>query len=256
MVIEVPEGSLYFWCYTQGLKHIPLDDIYAAVRAAGKDLRPKDVKNYWNGWYRSDLYGGGDSVWIVRSRTYEKPGLLPLTAYPEMPWQYMDNLVEERWVPCNRDNKPMVKWGQGCMSLVDASSWPNQVYLAENNRGCSRIIIDCDGDHGDKLDLETILFLARYMPKTHTLYKDRMVTDYPGYENSGISEPASFHLSFLVHRIIPTMHFPKAGIDIIGNKENTLRYLKTKSWNGRLPVRLDEGTWDEIRSYIELRERR
>ena len=58
-MIEVPEDSIYFWMYTQGLKHVNLEDIELACKAIGKDIREEEVKNYWNGWYRSDLTTGG-----------------------------------------------------------------------------------------------------------------------------------------------------------------------------------------------------
>ena len=257
-MIEVPTGSLYFWCYTMGLKHVDFNELVDAVTANGKSLRKKDIDNYWNGWYRSDLYGDEPhSIWEYTSRAIEpRKGLVPLNEYPAMPDEYSGTSPECRWIPCNSQNKPMIKWGGGCLTLVDAVSWPNQVYLAENNKGCNRIIIDCDGDHGDGLDLETILFLSQYIPVTHTLYKTKLVTDYEGYENTTIDEPASFHLSFTVDRIIPTMHFPFAGIDIIGNKENSLRYIKTKKHNGLQPAVLTDEIWEDICNYIRMRERR
>ena len=259
-MIQVPEGSLYFWCYTQGLKHTPLNKIDEAVRATGRFLRKKDVDNYWNGWYRSDLYlreGDPDSIWSLSCREVSrKPELMTLDKYPVIPAQYAGTLLEQRWVPCNANNKPMIKWGQGCMSRIDAESYIGQKYLAENNKGCSRIIIDCDGDHDAKLDLETVLFLSQFILMTHTLYKTKRVVDYEGYSGCGIELPASYHLSFETDVVMPTMHFPKAGIDIIGNKENTLRYMKTKKWNGVSMAKLTPEIWDSICTYIKNREGR
>lgn len=260
-MISVPDGSIYFWCYTQGLKHVPFDSVAAAVRMAGKDMRPKDIQNYWNGWYRSDLYMGDGSVWEVASSSERrKRGLLSYCEYPSMPIEYLAcNTVgpANRWIPCNGDNKPLIKWGNGCLTLADAEAYPHQVYLAENNRGCKRVIIDCDGDHDDGiLDLETIAFLSSYIPRTHTLQKDVRVNDVEGYEGYPINAPVSFHLSFMVDRVIPTMHFPKAHIDIIGNQVNSLRYLKTKSWNGMVPMRMTAKIWNEITDYIRMRNER
>ena len=65
--------------------------------------------------------------------------------------------------------------------------------------------------------------------------------------------PASFHLTFAVDRVIPTMHFSKAHMDIVGNKENSLRYLKNKIWNGIEPLPMNEAIWDDIKSYVERR---
>ena len=52
------------------------------------------------------------------------------------------------------------------------------------------------------------------------------------------------------------MHFPKAHIDIIGNQVNSLRYLKTKSWNGMVPMRMTAKIWNEITDYIKIRNER
>ena len=54
-MVEVPQGSIYFWMYEMGLKHVDLDEIRIACYSAGKNIRDKDFQNYWNGWYRSDL---------------------------------------------------------------------------------------------------------------------------------------------------------------------------------------------------------
>lgn len=253
-MIIVPEGSLYFWCYTMGLKHVDIRDIENAVAHAGKNLRKKDIDNYWNGWFRSDLYlRNEDSVWKIRSAKSKSIGMQDLSEFETLPCEYILRDVESRWVPCNKNNKPMVKWGNGCMSMVDATSWPGQTYLAENNKGVGRVIIDCDGDHGERLDIETIMFLSKYVPMTHTLYKEVMVCDVPGYEETAIHEPVSFHLSFTTVRIIPTMHFPKAGIDIIGNKENSLRYIKNKKWNNLPMIPITHEIWNDISRYIERR---
>jgi hypothetical protein len=125
--------------------------------------------------------------------------------------------------------------------------------MAENMIGQRRIVIDCDGDHTDTLDMETIAFLWRYSSITHTLCKPRKIKEYPGYENTGLDIPASFHLTFSVDRVIPTMHFPYAGIDIVGNRRNSLRYFKNKEWNGRQPAELTADIWQDLQAYIKHR---
>lgn len=254
--LTAPDGSLYFWCYTQGLKHVPLEDVAAAALATGRILRDKDVANYWNGFHRSNLYGSeaGHDMFVLRHFKEDKPFLTtPLGAYPENPnWTRPE--IEERWVPCNANNKPMIKWGNGCMSREDAKAYRNQVYLAENTKGTSFVIIDCDGDHDDELDLDLIRFLYGFTGATHTMFKPKLVTQYEGYEDSGIQIPASFHLTFKTDRVIPTMHFPSARIDIIGNKCNSLRYRKNKVWNGLQPRLMTPFVWEEIKDYIRKKE--
>ena len=256
MDIEVPQGSIYFWMYSMGLKHVDLDELILQVHAAGKDVREKDYDNYWRGWYKADLYitGQWDRIFkfhhwldVQPSKTFTDT---PYHKYPDHP--YAED-IEERWVPCNKNNKPMIKWGEGCMSYTDAMCYPHSCYLAENMKGCNRIVIDCDGDHDAKLDMETIAFLWRFASMTHTLVKPKNINEYEGYENTGLQIPASFHLTFEVTKVIPTMHFPEAHIDIVGNRRNSLRYFKNKLHNGKPPARMTEEIWSQLQQYIKHR---
>ena len=254
-MIEIPEGSLYFWCYTQGLKHADFGKLTQAVAMAGRNLRDKDVQNYWNGWYRSSLYGPQnqyDMFVLHHSNQALEFQASKLEDYPLNPyWDQPE--IEERWVPCNKDNKPMIKWGNGCLSREDAEAYRQQVYLAENLKGGKLIVVDCDGDHDAELDLALVAFLYRFTDRTHALFKPKLITDYPGYEGSNMHMPASFHLTFMTDRVIPTMHFPKAHIDIIGNRANSLRYLKNTIWNGVQPRMLTPNIWEQIQEFVERR---
>ena len=251
-MLEVPSGSIYFWMYTQGLKQVNENDIASACRAAGVSIRDKDWQNYWNGYYNSDMYhgrGSDDMFMLSRNGMHagrERPVDFLCTEYrnyPEHPYAHNEYQVENRWVPCNKDNKPMIKWGNGCLSLADACAYKSQVYLAENLKGTRFIVIDCDGDHGDELDLETMAFLNWWRDKTHCIVK-------PGQDEN---MPASFHLTFETDRIIPTMHFPYAHIDIVGNRRNSLRYWKNKKWNGIAPATMTDIWWQMLQEYIEHR---
>lgn len=259
-MIELPDGSIYFWMYTAGLKHVPLEDIRQACFSAGKNIRKKDEENYWNGYYRSDLYDSsassdiGKLVKIHRQQESVSTGFLdmPYSKYLPHPYEGMPD-IDKRYVPCNADNRPIIRWSEGCMTIEDARAMMGQVYMAENLKGCKHIVIDCDGDHSDKLDLETINFLWKFSGMTHTMRKPKSIKDYEGYEQTGLTRPASFHLSFRVDRVIPTMHFPWANIDIVGNRANSLRYFKNKKWNGLPPIDMTDEIWDELRRYIRYR---
>ena len=248
-MIRVPEGSIYFWMYEQGLKHADLSEIKFRVLQAGKQVRDKDLENYWNGYFRSDLYSGAgkEDIFMLTKRArivgsvsneffdteYENYPSHPYCSYPE---------IQNRWVPCSKDNKPMIKWGNGCMALADAVAYKDQVYLAENLKGTRFIVIDCDGNH-DGLDLETMYFLNRWRQDTHCIVK-------PEYYD-GV--PMSFHLTFRTENIVPTMHFPYAHIDIIGNRRNSLRYWKNKEWNHAEPIEMDDQRWTELQNYLKYR---
>jgi len=258
-MLEVPSGSIYFWMYKQGLKHVPWSHVRCSVLQAGKEIRDKDEVNFWNGWYRSDLYlgeGKEDVFMLTRSQRPKaaSSGYMdtPFEGYPVHPYLGKPE-VENRWVPCNMDNKPMMKWGNGCMSLADAKACRDQVYLAENLKGCQHIVIDCDGDHEMPIDMETVGFLFKYTSMTHAMFKPKVIDEYEGYEATGCKLPASFHLSFKVDRLIPTMHFPWAHIDIVGNRRNSLRYFKDKNWNGLPMAEMTPEIWEEIKAYVKHR---
>lgn len=247
-VIIVPEGSIYIWMYRMGLRQVPIQQIEKACMEAGVPIRSKDLRNYWNGWYKTGLYHNGDVFTLKRDAMHRGSSSdrfldIGYEDYPEHP-----NLDKPdppcRWVPCNADNKPMIKWGQGCMLKEDAEAMRGQRYLAENVRGCQFIVIDCDGDHGGTIDSDVVVSMLKYEHMTHMLYKPALV--------DGV--PVSFHLTFLVDRVIPTMHFPKARLDIVGNKENSLRYLKNKVWNGRPPAAMTPEIWSEIQEYVRRRD--
>lgn len=245
MDIQLPDGSLYFWMYKMGLKHVPLDEIERAVATGGRVLRTKDVENYWNGWYRSRLYmNGNEGVPIfdqelapIRSRFPKWSELSdhPFLGQPE---------IANRWVPCNSSMKPMIKWSRGCMLKSEAAAMRGCSYLAENLKGCQFIAIDFDGDHGSDFDMDCIL-LGNALASTSLAYLKPETVD-------GMS--VSLHVLFAVDKVVPTMHFTKAHIDIIGNKENSIRYLKNKQSNLMPMAPMTEEAWEMIMGYIRRKE--
>jgi len=98
-----------------------------------------------------------------------------------------------------------------------------------------------DGDHGGGVDEETLRFFEPYRKETHCLSR-------PG------PEPClSYHLTYITDRVIPTMHFPQAHVDVIGNARNSLRYRKDKAYNGVPALHMDWLTWHGIKTYLERR---
>lgn len=249
MIAEVPTGSIYHWCYKEGLKHTDLDEVSRAVMQAGKQMRDKDVQNYWNGWYNSDLYLGENKHsildldrWPRSSNTFFE---MQYSEYPDHP--YKDNPeIQNRWVPCSIEGRPLIKWSQGCMMKAEAQCYRGCKCLAENLKGSHHIAIDIDGDHGDDLDMDVINFGYGMSIMTETWLKPE--------NNEGISP--SMHLLFEVDHVIPTMHFANAHIDIIGNEKNSIRYLKTKVSNGIPMLKMTDEIWNVIVDYIRRKENR
>ena len=257
MELEVPDGSVYFWMYTQGLAQVPLDSIEEAVEQAGKQLRDKDIENYWNGWYRHNLYQASRDIMSFDGMDRMLAKSNDLTSYPIHPLLDKPEILN-RWVPCSSEGKPLFKWGKGCLTKVDAMCMRGCKTLAENLKGTKFLVIDCDGDHDkQKLDLDTIEFMAQFRSKTHCLSKPKKCWEYGNIaslvDRKAFNLPASFHLTFITDRVIPTMHFPHAHVDIIGNKMNSLRYLKNKEWNGIEPIAMTPGIWRTIMEYIDER---
>lgn len=256
--MDVPGDSIYMWMYTQGLKHVPLRTIEYECAATGKEIREKDYRNYWNGYYRSDLYTSGTWANLFKfKKRADTPSTAftgkPYSGYPIHPYLRLPE-VENRYVPCDGSNKPMIRWGKGCMTQVDATSMLNQVYLAENLAGTKLIVVDCDGDHDKgRLDMDVIDFLWKYSGITHTMSKPKAIADYEGYQHTDDIRPASFHLTFRVDKVIPTMHFPWCHMDIVGNMHNSLRYFKDKQWNHVPITDMTPEIWDDLRRYVERR---
>lgn len=260
-MVPGPGESIYLWMYRQGLKQKPLDEVIMDLVLNGHDIRAKDVRNYWNGWYRHNLYSG-ESKAVIAPEQILKPGPLRYSDYPKHPYLGKPEMLD-CFVPCNGDNKPMIKWSRGTMSLASARAWPGCRYLAENMKGAQRIVIDVDGDHNERLDLQVIEFFDRFRSETCCHTKSDIVFDWyierDEYWRGDLYEaclPTSYHLTFGVDKVIPTMHFPKAHVDIIGNRANSLRYFKNKIYNGLPPLMMDEKIWDEIMDFIEEMERR
>ena len=254
-MIAPPSGqSVYLWMYRKGLAMAPLNEVTAAAILAGHTLRGKDVRNYWNGWYRRLLYGSAPVGSLLTTQQGRAP--LAYDDYPEHPFLGLPEIAN-RWVPCNRDNRPMIKWGRGCMTLTDARSMSGCEYVAENLRGTRLMVIDVDGDHGGALDVDALRFFARWRDETCCHDKRRLVldaTEEEQYDLSTMALPTSYHLTFYTDRVIPTMHFPAAHVDVIGNQRNSLRYFKDKLWNGIPPMPMTAETWDDIFDWIERRQ--
>ena len=253
-----PNESIYLDMYRWGLRQIPLYDIETECRIACKTIRQKDYENYWRGYYKSAKRDPKNLLKFKNafgSSSSPEEKLANELKFFELNPCRLGEGVEQRWVPCNAANKPMVKWSKQMYMKDEAAAWPGVVYLAENLYRSKYIVIDCDGDHNENLDLETIFFLYQFSYMTDCREKPKQIQEYPGYELSRSTLPASFHLTFRTDKIIPTIHATWCHIDILGNQNNQLRYLKNKVWNGKEPALLTHEIWDMIRNYA-LRKRR
>lgn len=252
----VPEGSIYFWMYVQGLKHTPYDEVEAAVHACGKVVRKKDYENYQNGWRNSRHNhdeGERDPFEVTWTQPVPSYFLLKYENYLKQGYKVAPR---NRWVPCAESGKPLLKWSQESMTKDEALKYPQAKWLAENLKDTSLVVFDVDGDHDpDNLDLEIVRFMSKYMDVTHCISKPKTFRDY-GLEGEDpvLDLPTSFHLAFLTDRSIPTMHFMSAHLDIIGNRGNGLRFWKNKVWNGKRPVVMTDEIWSDIQSYVKRRE--
>lgn len=237
--------SIYFWMFRQGLKHIPWDEIVQAIASSKHMIREKDRANYWRGYYKSDLYTGKHNVSMLNPGQEQKIRPFDTMKYSEYPIHpYLNQPeIDNRYVPCNNQGIPLIKWSKGCYPKADALAWPGCVYLGENLKGTKLIVIDIDGDHNNQLWTKTIKAFEPYRLLTHTLTK-------PTSDNS----ITSYHLTFSVDRIIPTMHFTNAHIDIIGNKMNSIRYFKNKQWNNIAPLQMTDEIWEGIKNRIKVLE--
>lgn len=257
-----PKGSsIYTWMYRQGLKGRRIEDVASEVRANGHLIREKDERNYWNGMHNRQLYQGPRSVLSIPGGLRSKAA--PYSEYPAHPYLGQPEIAN-RWVPMDKDMHPMIRWSLGCMSLSEAQHFSKfkhgryveSEYVSENLKGTRLIAIDVDGDHEGELDIDVIETFAPLMDLTASFYKRDMVIDYvepDAYSLRLLSLPTSYHLIFSVDRLIPTMHFPEARIDVVGNTANSLRHCKDKIYNGLKPSPMTDEIWNYMLDYIERR---
>lgn len=251
--------SIYLWMYSEGLKHTDLVDVLTDLAAAGHNVRDKDIRNYWNGWINSDRNrNNAFSLFNVQERT-SRFQESKLSDYPMHPYLGLPEL-DDRWVACNSECIPLYKYSEIRKTRENASCMVGCKVLGENMLATKMIVIDIDGDH-DKtgIDIELIRHFSRYISITHTLQKPkpvRMYGDLPFGAEDIANVSASFHLCFATDRVIPTMHFPVAHIDLLGNRTNQLRFWKNKVWNGLEPVMLTDEVWEDLKKYICMQERK
>ena len=246
----IPDGSIYFWMYSQGLRLVDHDELMLALLHAGRKIRLKDEENYWNGVHNARLYRRHDvEDAFMLHRRKEVPRRLE--DFPANPLAGQE--IANRYVPCSMENRPLIRWGEGCMRKEDAEAQSKAVWLAENVKGCGFVILDVDGDHDARLDRETIDAFWHFSRVTECWRKPRAIMEYPGYGRTMLASPASFHLKFATDRLVPTMHFPEAHLDLIGNAGNSLRYFKDKECNGMPPHELTPDIWEEIMAYVAKR---
>ena len=233
----VPFESIYYWMYSAGLHACPENEVERILRAAGKQIRRKDWENYQRGFSRSFFTGTSNTNSLsIRVSTERRFTSYKLTDFP-----VCDSLsnYERRWVPCNANNKPILKWSERMVSYEEAER--EGVYIAESLYMTPYIVFDIDGDHNNVIHPDLIRIFSQLLTRTHALTKQSFY--------DGVS--TSFHLTFQTDRLIPTKHFTESCIDLLGNARPQLRYRKRKVWNGVFPVRLTEEVWDFFMAYIE-----
>lgn len=251
--------------YNAGLYAVPEAELFNELARAGKQIRQKDIDNYHRGLDKSyftdtSTTPASDPRRSFRINANNQNNTFTNVRLSDLPRSNQLHDYERRWVPCNADNKPMVRWSENLMTREEAKEYPGSVYLAESMVNTPFIVFDIDGDHDDVLHLDLINTFYEMIYQTHALCKTRTVESCIMSDSSEYiplwDAPTSFHLTFYTDRIIPTKHFTNACIDLLGNQRNQLRYRKTKVWNGVYPVKLTEEIWHEFMRYIEMMNRR
>lgn len=255
LVEPVPAGSIYVWCYKQGLRGVSWEDILSAISVYGIQPRQKDYRNWLEGSrkhlgteYKLEARGL-DALAIGPSSTVEDPRIIPdLDSYQLLNCD-SQGYEKTRWIPCGKDSRPLTTWSAVRCTLDEARFWPGACYLAENLKGCRWIVLDFDIDHDKQnLDWELRTFgmdLLRRYP-TQALYKP----DWMG-----------FHLAYWTDKDIRTKHLPHVNIDICGNSPTAIvpstgkvtsgqvRYFKKKESNKADVGLLTDELWRELQEY-------
>ena len=222
--------SWYFWFYSAGLKGIPWEEIVAFANSSGKIIRPKDYDNYVRGFHKhSDPF----AVEIPKRSLPDS-----IEAFPRFKQDHREPF--DKWIPCNKDCKPLVKWSQTRCTLMEAQAYRHCEVLGINNKGCHHVTIDVDADHDGPIDMSVVEYWKPWIQMTKARVK---------WSPDGT--PASFHLDFYTDRIMPTYHLPK--LDLLGNQQNQVIYLKPNKVDNGLPMmELNDFVWKELKRYAEL----
>lgn len=258
LIQPVPTGSIYVWCYAQGLHGVSWEELLSAIAPYGITPRDginhpdnKDYRNWSDGMRR---YLGQDFIYEPRGLSIslmqdvistDPRAIEDLSSYPLLDCDSTE-YERTRWVPCNERNKPLVAWSKTRFSLEQARLWPGCKFLAENLKGCRWVVLDFDIDHDkDNLDWELRDFGLQMLKDfpTQALYKP----DWMG-----------FHLTYWTDREIKTRHLPHVNMDICGNTTETsgqLRYFKSKKAND-VPQTglLTEEIWSRLQQYSLTRD--
>jgi hypothetical protein len=231
--------SIYFDMFKAGKEFEDLELILAQCRAAGIIVRQKDVDNYFRG------RGFSDREWLkpvaYRLATDRRLSTdMAYSDYEKLPDYWIENPV--RFFPTEGNgSKPLYgwKWGDNVTSKKIAEARSPVGMVGENMIGQPYIVLDIDGDHDkDNIDYELLKWFSPLKKTTE----------------SWQSRDESFHLVWKVDRLIPTMHFPRAHLDILGNARNQARYYKDKQPNGVARAIMTDEAWDAIKHYIRYRQ--
>ena len=238
-----PNGSIYAAMFRAGKYGIPFEDCESICDYYGINIRAKDVRSWTDGAnvgvrIKSAMNSLSPRITTVNTRK-QFPKLT------DFPVDFNTTIMHKSFFPCNWENKPMQKWGYSegfdpeLMDISSALLLSDVGFIGFNMLMQNFIVIDIDGvGHGDK-DEQVIKWGRKWSSQTETWEDPHKV--------------GSFHLYFLTNRLIPTMHYPEAKIDILGNAKNTACYRKNKQSNGRPMMYLTSAIWKDLMDYVQSR---
>lgn len=110
--------------------------------------------------------------------------------------------LTQYFTPVFKNNKTLLGKDR-ILTKEEALAYPNILYIAEELKGSTRVVIDCDSK-------ETVELFSEYLSQTESYVS---------------SDKSSAHLVFTTDKLIRTSH--KEGIDFLGNTLYTLRNIKS-----------------------------
>lgn len=230
--------SIYMDCFQAGARGVDWQVIADACAKEGIIIRKKDYDNYQRGLRASNRQRLNSLNPVVyeegASNTFFD---MDYTDYPKLPEGWKESDV--RFFPAEGSGAKPLKgwyWGTHLVTREQAEAISPVGMCGENLLGTTRWVADIDIDHGDAIDYDLMNWALQF--KTVTQYWE--------------ARPTSYHLIFSTDRIIPTMHWPYAHIDGLGNKTNAARYHKDKVPHGEITPMTPE-IWEEFKRYIKYR---
>jgi hypothetical protein len=233
--------SPYFAMYTTGLMGVNDIELSDHLDYLHIPYRKKDWDNYHNGIAKRGINSTHGILHLQEPSEVKAPIEYDFSEFEHQDWWGTDR----RWFPCNDEGIPLIKWGYAedytpeLYTEAEAKALSHTGLVGQNLYMQPFIVLDIDGVGHGVCDEQVIEFGNKYRDLTE-MWEDP-------------NKPGAFHLYFVTDKIVPTMHFAHAKLDLLGNRCNQVCYKKAKVSNKQTRLEFNAKIWNDIQSYVQER---